>query len=286
MAVAEELHFGRAAERLHISQPPLSTHIKRLEAELDVKLLNRSTRTVALTMSGVVLYDRIRPLLRDLDEAVAEAQGAGEGHWGKIRVGFTSSANYALLPRAVRNFRTARPNVKLELLPLTTAEQVDALVRGDLDVGILRDPSPNALLWFSDATTENLVAVFPDDHHLASRESVEPWELVDLPMILFPFSTMPGFVTTVLSVFLNEPQAPKIVQEAVHQETILGLVAAGVGFSILSTSVSATHVHGARAVPLFPARETNLVVAQPAAAEVPVVQAFISCLKSVDAPID
>lgn len=279
MTVAEELHFGNAAARLHISQPPLTTHIKRLESEIGVRLFDRSTRKVSLTMPGTVLYDRLRPVLRDLDEAVTEAQSAEQGRGGILRVGFTSSANYALLPRAVRSFRVARPNVRLDLLPLTTAEQIDALVRGELDLGILRDPSPNALLRFSHAATESLVAVFPDDHYLASRDRVEAHELIDLPMILFPFSTMPGFVTTVLSVFLNEVSAPKIVQEAVHQETIMGLVASGMGFSILSTSVSSTHVLGTRAVPLFPVKQTSLLVAAPVGAKEPAVDTFIVCLE-------
>ncbi|WP_167854155.1 LysR family transcriptional regulator [Brevibacterium aurantiacum] len=283
MAVAEELHFGRAAERLHISQPPLTTHIKRLEAEIRVKLFDRTTRKVSLTMPGTVLYDQLRPVLRDLYEAVAEAHSAGKGHGGLLRVGFTSSANYALLPRAVRSFRVARPNVRLDLLPLTTAEQINALVRGELDLGILRDPSPNALLRFSHAVTESLVAVFPDDHYLAYRDYVEAHELIDLPMILFPFSTMPGFVTTVLSVFLNESRAPEIVQEAVHQETIMGLVASGMGFSILSNSISYTHVHGTRAVPLFPAKQTSLIVAEPVGAEVATVDKFVACLEETKA---
>lgn len=129
-AVADELHFGRAAERLRISQPPLSLHIKRLEEEIGVQLFARSTRKVALTQAGEAFRDRVGLIQRDLDEAVRHARNVQSGNGGTIRVGFVSSANNALLPPVVRRFRSLYPHVQLDLRPLPSSEQIAGLLSG------------------------------------------------------------------------------------------------------------------------------------------------------------
>lgn len=278
IAVAEELHFGRAAEKLRISQPPLTSHIKRLERELGVQLFHRSTRKVAMTAAGTVFRDRIRLVLRDLDEAAVEAAETRDGRRGKVRVGFVSSANYAMLPIAVRQFRSLNPQVNVDLRPLTSAEQVERLLDGELDIGLLRDPDPSISLQYTNLLVEDLVAVLPDNHELAARSSVAPNELIDTPMILFPYTAMPGFVSTVLRVFQNERRMPQVAQQAIHQETIMGLVAAGVGFAVLSASVEAMRNSGVAVVRIETAPKTKLALAEPTANRPPVVQDFVQCL--------
>lgn len=280
LAVAQEMHFGRAAELLRISQPPLSLHIKRLERELDVQLFTRSTRKVALTAAGEVFRDRVQQILRDLDEAVAETAETRDGRRGRVRVGFVSSANYATLPAAVRHFRSMHPHVQLDLRPLTSAEQIEQLLEGALDVGLLRDPDPNISLRYSNLLTEELVAVIPDNHPLARQKILDPGDLIDEPMILFPYATMPGFVATVLGIFSGENRMPTIVQQAIHQETIMGLVSAGMGFSILPESVSTMQIGGVQTVPINSAQRTELMLAEPMTAGDSAAADFAQCLKT------
>jgi DNA-binding transcriptional LysR family regulator len=140
VAVAEESHFGRAAQRLHMSQPPLSMQIKGLEAELGVELLNRSTRQVALTDAGRAFLEKARAILGAVEEAQGAARGAEHGTQGQLHVGFISSATLSLLPPSIRLFRERFGGVELELKELTSAQQVDALYEDEIKVGLVRLP--------------------------------------------------------------------------------------------------------------------------------------------------
>lgn len=280
LAVAEELHFGRAAKKLRISQPPLSAQIQSLEHELGVQLFTRSTRRVALTAAGTNLRDRTRTVLSDLDRAIEETKDIGAGASGVVRVGFISSASYTAIPRAVSLFRRRHPKVRLELDPLTSGEQLDALAAGRLDVGLIRGAVDathglRALHLFS----ENLVALVPATYELAASDVVSPVQLARENMILFPQRLMPGFVAQVLGIFKDLDTLPREIQQAVHQETVVNLVAAGVGVAVLPESVSKFCPEEVRVLPISNLPTTSLLAVLPESAPPsPGAEHFLDCL--------
>lgn|SRR5690625_204110 len=258
MAVAEELHFGRAAARLHISQPPLTVHIKRLEEELGVSLFDRTSRRVSLTSEGIRFRDLVGPILQDLDEAVEDIREIKAGRRGRVRVGFVSSASYELVPAAVRDIRLQHPGIHLDLHPMATGEQVEALLENRLDIGIMRDAPLQAGLQFTALLTEQLVAVLPANHVLAAKAEVSAEELSRLPLVLFPYQSMPGYVAKIMEIFHHLGHPPRIVQRAVNQENVMGLVAADVGASILPASFSSFSFPGVVTKPIVSRPTTRL----------------------------
>ena len=258
MAVAEELHFGRAAARLHISQPPLTVHIKRLEEELGVSLFDRTSRRVSLTSEGARFRDLIGPILQDLEEAVEDLREIKAGRRGRVRVGFVSSASYELVPASVRDIRLQHPGIHLDLHPMATGEQVEALLENRLDIGVMRDAPLQSGLQFSTLLTEQLVAVLPSNHALASEDEVSSEDLIQLPLVLFPFQSMPGYVTKIMEIFYPLGRSPRIVQRAINQENVMGLVAAGVGASILPASFSSFSIPGVVTKPITGRPTTRL----------------------------
>lgn len=258
MAVAEELHFGRAAARLHISQPPLTVHIKRLEEELGVSLFDRTSRRVSLTSEGIRFRDLVGPILQDLDEAVEDIREIKAGRRGRVRVGFVSSASYELVPAAVRDIRLQHPGIHLDLHPMATGEQVEALLENRLDIGIMRDAPLQSGLQFTALLTEQLVAVLPANHVLAAKAEVSAEELSRLPLVLFPYQSMPGYVAKIMEIFHHLGHPPRIVQRAVNQENVMGLVAADVGASILPASFSSFSFPGVVTKPIVSRPTTRL----------------------------
>lgn len=291
LAVAEELHFGRAARRLHMSQPPLSVQVARLEQEVGTALFDRSTRRVALTPAGRHLQARARHIVEELDTVRSEMRDFVDGLAGELTAGFVSSANYTVLPGVVQLFRASRPGVTLRLVPLTSGEQFDRLRDGTLDVGIVRDEVPQTPSDSSPALTtevvfeERLVACLPVGHPLAGRPEVSAEELMDVPMISYPRALMPGFVDRVAEV-LGTSSRTQVVEEVVHQETALGFVAAGVGMTILPESVRQLVPPSIVVVPLAGSPTTRLLAArQERADDSPVHEAFIACLRDAAAQL-
>ncbi|GAA3882097.1 LysR family transcriptional regulator [Leifsonia kafniensis] len=284
MAVADELHFGRAAQRLHMSQPPLSVQVGRLEREVGIALFERSTRRVSLTPAGRHLQERARRILDEVDAVRAEMRDYVCGLTGQLTVGFVSSANYTVLPDVVQMFRARRANVTLTLVPLTSGEQFDRLREGTIDVGIVRDEFPQAGPSSPPLSTEvvfeeRLVACLPVNHPLASRTEVTPEEIIEVPMISYPRSLMPGYVDRVTEVLATAAGAIHVVEEVVHQETALGFVAAGVGTSILPESVRQLVPPSIAVVPLAGSPTTRLMAAwQVRDDESAICAAFIECL--------
>lgn len=278
LVVADELHFGRAADRLHITQPPLTVAIRRLERELGVQLFDRTTRRVSLTAAGESFKRRVQDALAELDDAAGDVSSVSAGLSGRIRVGFVSSASYTAIPEALRSFREQRPRVELVLRPLTSGEQVEQLLDGDLDVGLLRDPGHVPGLVMQRVSTEDLVAVLPEAHPLASHAEILPNDLSGEPMILFPYRLMPGFVARVLELFEGLQAPPRVAQQAIHQETVLGLVAAGIGASILPESVRRFQMPGVVTRPITGRPQTALYAAR-GATNLPTVDEFMRCLQ-------
>ncbi|MGN7250438.1 LysR family transcriptional regulator [Arthrobacter sp. SAFR-014] len=278
LVVADELHFGRAAERLHITQPPLTVAVKGLERELGVQLFDRTTRRVTLTAAGEAFKDRIQAAVADLDDAAGDVADVAAGKSGKIRVGFVSSASYTTVPEAIRAFREQRPRIDLVLQPLTSGEQIEQLLDGNLDLGLIRDPGDVPGLNLELLSAEDLVVVLPETHRLAAAEEVRPGDLEGEPMILFPYRLMPGFVARVLRLFEPLPTPPVVVQQAIHQETVLGLVAAGLGVSVLPESVQRFQMPGVTTRRFAGRPQTELYVAR-SLGRSPAVEVFIRCLK-------
>lgn len=282
LAVADELHFGRAAQKLHMSQPPLSVQVGRLEREAGVALFERTTRRVTLTPAGRHLQERARRIIDEVDDIRAEMRAYVDGLAGHLTAGFVSSANYTVLPEVVQLFRTRRPNVTLSLVPLTSGEQFARLREGSLDVGIVRDEDPRAdsspRLSTQVVFEERLVACLPVGHPLAARSEVTPEEIVEVPMISYPRSLMPGYVDRVTAT-LGAAGTMRVVEEVVHQETALGFVAAGLGTSILPESVRMLVPPSIAVVPLAGSPTTRLLAAhQVRDDESAVLSAFIACL--------
>lgn len=267
LAVADELHFGRAAQRLHMSQPPLSVQVGRLEREVGLPLFERSTRRVTLTPAGRHLQERARRILDEVDAVRTEMRDYVDGLAGQLTAGFVSSANYTVLPEVVQLFRSRRDRVNLTLVPLTSGEQFDRLRDGTIDVGIVRDEIPDAGRSATPLVTdvvfeERLVACIPSAHPLASRAEVSPADITGVPMIAYPRSLMPGYVDRVHDILGLSAGSLNVVEEVVHQETALGFVAAGVGASILPESVRQLAPSSISVVPLSGSPTTRLMVAR------------------------
>jgi DNA-binding transcriptional LysR family regulator len=233
VAVAEERHFGRAAKRLRLSQPPLSAQIKRLEEELGVKLFQRSTRQVALTDAGRIFLERAEGILEAVEEAREAAKGADEGVRGRLEIGFISSATLGLLPPAIRLFRERFGGVEIELRELTSAQQIDALYAGEIRVGLVRLPLRAPGLRFEPLQEESFVVALPSGHPLEALESVPLEAMVDQPLIFFTRQLMPSLHAQIVELFQRVGAFPNVVQHAVHLQTIVGLVASDVGLAIL-----------------------------------------------------
>jgi DNA-binding transcriptional LysR family regulator len=236
VAVAEERHFGRAAQRLHMSQPPLSMQIKALERELGIGLLERTSRRVALTDAGRAFLERAKIILGAVEEAREVARGAEQGLQGRLEVGFISSASLSLLPPSIRLFRERFGGVELELKELTSAQQIDALYEGGIRVGLVRLPLRAPGIRFEPVLEERLVVAMPSGHALEELERVPLQAVADLPLIFFTRQLIPGFHAQIVELFRRVGAFPKVAQHAVHLQTIVGLVASGVGIAILPSS--------------------------------------------------
>ena len=236
VAVAEERSFGRAAKRLHMSQPPLSTQIKGLEEEIGAKLLDRSTRRVDLTDSGRTFLLRAREILSAVEEAEAEARGADLGLRGQLKIGFVSSATLSLLPPALRLFRERFGGVELDLRELASVEQLEALYEGEIRVGLVRLPLRAPEIRLESVLAEPLVVALPVGHPLEDRESIPLEEVTELPLIFFQKRLEPGSHEQIVELLGRVGALPKVAQYSVHLQTVIGLVASGIGIAILAES--------------------------------------------------
>lgn len=239
VVVAEELHVRRAAERLHMTQPPLSRQLQRLEHELGVELFRRSRRGIGLTAAGTALLPEARALLAAADHAAAVARDAAEGRHGTLRVGFVGSASFSLLPRVLRRYREQAPEVRLALHERTTAAQLRELREGGLDVGLAMQPRAAPDLIVEPLGREPLVAVVAAGHPLAGERRIPLAALAGEPFVLYPRGEGPGMHDLTLGLCADAGFTPEITQEAVQMATIVSLVAGELGVSIVPASVAA-----------------------------------------------
>ncbi|EMM3366644.1 LysR family transcriptional regulator [Pseudomonas aeruginosa] len=247
IAVAEELHFGRAAERLGISQPPLSQQIQALEEEIGARLFERTNRRVELTGAGRLFLDESRQVLAQVDKAVLLARRAHLGELGELKIGFTSSAPFtSTIPSSIHAFRKAYPDVHLDLQEMSSRQVLKALLEESLQVGVIRPLAlPDAVHWV-ELFREPLVAVLRADHPLAagSEDGLAIAALAEEPFVFFPRSYGTGLYDQVIALTRQAGFSPRIAQEASEAMTIIGLVSAGLGVSILPASFRRTRVDG------------------------------------------
>jgi DNA-binding transcriptional LysR family regulator len=240
VAVAEEKHFGRAATRLHMTQPPLSQTIQALEEMLGTPLFARTKRSVALTPAGLALLPEAQRLLQQAAALPDLARRAASGASGLLSLSFISTADYSILPPLLQRFRGRYPQVQIELREATTDIQLEDLMQGKIDAGLLLPPLSDkaaAVLDYLPVLSEPLVAALPAGT-VRGKQPVTLKSLRELPLIIFPRRIAPAFHDTILSCFRDAGVTPHIGQEAIQMQTIVGLVSAGMGMALVPQSVS------------------------------------------------
>jgi len=238
VAVAEELHFGRAALRLHIAQPPLSQQIRRLEEMLGHALFTRTSREVRLTAAGEELLERARYTLRKIEADVAAAQRIGRGEAGALTVGFIGSGMLTALPKMLGRYRKQYPQVDLQLREFYTTRLVDALLDGTVDVGFMRDAGQVDGLHVEVLLAEPFVVVLPRKHPLAEQKTVAVKSLQREPFVLFARSYGGGAWKKTVDICEANGFMPRVVQEAPQWLTIMSLIGAGLGVTIAPACVN------------------------------------------------
>jgi DNA-binding transcriptional LysR family regulator len=233
VTTADEGHVGRAATRLHVTQPTLSRQIAALERSLGVPLFDRSRRQLALTPAGEVFLAGARELVRRADELAVAAQRAHRGELGVLRVGYVQSATFAALPRLLSDLHAAVPSVHVEVTAMTTLRQLDALEDDRIDAGLLRLPVNVPDLRLRTLSRDELYAALPGGHPLAARARVSLSDLADEPFVIYQRGAGPSVHDTIVGHCRTAGFNPKIVQEAVDVQTIVALVAANLGVSLL-----------------------------------------------------
>jgi len=236
IAVAEELHFGRAASRLSIAQPSLSQQIRELEEELGALLLERTKRSVALTDAGKVFLEAAQNVLVQVQEAKRAAQRANRGEVGQLVIGYISSSTYDLLPSMLRLYRERYPLVEVALREQTTQEQIRALEEGHIQVGLIRLPISTPMVHVEVVRREPIVCVLPEEHPLAAREQIAVSLLAHEPFVLQSRQRGTGYHTQLMKLCLSSGFTPNIIQEVTEMHAIVGLVAAGIGVSLVPLS--------------------------------------------------
>jgi DNA-binding transcriptional LysR family regulator len=254
VTLAEELHFGRAAKRLSMTQPPLSQAIGGLERELGVRLFERTRRRVELTVAGATLLEEARATLARAAQAIELTRRAQRGEVGRLAIGYLAATAYTLLPLVLRDFARSFPGVKLELRELTIPEQHAALLGGDIDVALLRPPVPEAELVAETLLSEPFVLALPPRHPLRALRRVPAKRLANEPFVMFP--RQPGLVfhDLLMDFCLRAGFRPRVAQEAYQTHTVVGLVSAGVGVALVPASARKIGLAG---VAYRPLRETT-----------------------------
>jgi DNA-binding transcriptional LysR family regulator len=295
VAVAEELHFGRAAQRLHMTQPPVTQAIAQLERRLDVRLFDRTRRRVALTPAGQALLPEARELLARAQALPQRARAAAAGELGRVRLAFVSTIGFEQLPRWVRDFRAECPDVELELVEATGDVQLQALARGDIDAGLLlHSPgaAPPGLAQLA-VQREPLVLALPQAHALAQPGPLRMAHVLAEPLVLFPRRLVPSLHDAILGLYQAAGRLPQVAQEAIQMQTIVNLVWGGLGVAWVPASVQqfrragVVYRAGDELVPAgrgrraggveLPAAETSLV--WPAHADHPALRRFVAFVR-------
>ena len=250
VAVAEELHFGRAAKKLNIAQPPLSQQIMNLEEELGIKLFDRSRRKIQMTAAGSHFFKEAKQVLLQVEQAAETARRIYGGKAGYLVVGFVGSVIHTFLPEGLRLFRERFPEVELELHEINTAEQIMSLHAKRIDVGFLYTGAQDSVLASKTLTLAPLLAVLHNSHPLSGHKSVHIRQLAHEPFIANTRSSEPVVRDAFISLCHSAGFSPRIAQEAGQVQTVLGLVAAGMGACLLPDFIKNIRRPGVQYIPL------------------------------------
>jgi DNA-binding transcriptional LysR family regulator len=288
VAVAEELHFTRAAERLHIGQPPLSHAIQVLEASVGAQLLERSKRWVRLTEAGKLFLDDARRILALAEQAAETARRAGRGEAGELRIGFTYSTPLTpLFAEVINRYRQDFPLVTLTLHEMATLRQLEAIGQRSLDLGFVRPPEvavPHGVK-LTPLREDPLMVVLPTGHRLAKKPALAISELEELPFVMYPPGGGTGIYPQIFRLCRDAGFVPRVGQTAGEASTIIGLVAAGSGITLLPASFDRIRMDGVCYRPLLdPEATTMLLLAQRAGEQSPLVDAFVALVTDAARP--
>jgi DNA-binding transcriptional LysR family regulator len=282
VAVAEELHFRRAAERLHMSQPPLSQQIRQLEEEVGAQLLLRNQHRVELTAPGAAFLERAREILDAVESAALEARRVQRGEVGRLAVGFVGSAMYSVVPELLGAFREQHGDVALRLHELGTTDQLRQLESGRIDVGFVRPRQPRPGLSIEPVYAEPVLVALPDVHPLAAAQEVHVTDLTGEPLVLLTRAGSPGLRKTLEQITDQLGGEEAIVQEVAEMQTVIGLVAAGVGISLVPESVRALARRGVTYRALSgDVPSVELAVAWRTGDDSPVLAAFLALMRAM-----
>ena len=280
VAVAEELHFGRAAERLFMAQPPLSQQIQQLERELGVTLFQRTSRRVQLTPAGEAFLPESRQVLAGVETATQAARRAATGEIGRLGIGFAASATYDLLPAVLHDFRERFPEIALSLQELNAAEQTQALHDRRIQVGFARPYVETSKVRVEAVLREPFLVALPESHPLARQTDLALSQLADELFVSFPEQPPPSYAQAVRRVCETAGFTPRVVQEVREMQTAISLVAAGLGIALLPASVRHLHRDGVAYCALRePAPRTELAVVSRQDDPSPVLQNFLAVVR-------
>lgn len=245
VVLAEELHFGHAAARLGIAQPPLSQQIRRLEEKVGHALFSRDPGRVGLTPAGRELLPAARRALSSLADGLAASRAVGSGRTGRLRIGFAASLALTVLPGLLRTHRERFPEVRLDIHEMTTAPQLAALHDRTIDIGLLREPpADEPQLDFRTVLSEPFVAVLPSAHPLAARRTVRVGQLADSPFVLLPRAVGPRLYDQIIGLCASAGFTPRVAQHAVEWQTVCALVETGLGVSLAPASIRRIRLKG------------------------------------------
>jgi len=239
IAVAEELHFNRAAERLHMAQPPLSQAIRKLEGAVGAPLFERTPRSVALTPAGAAFLETARRTVQSLEEGVAQTRRVAQGMEGHLTLTFINIAPYASLLQALRHFRELNPGIAFTMREATTQEQVNALEQGEADIGFMRTPGTTTPhLRMERLLSERICVALPAGHPLAAKAGIDLALLRDEALVASPRTLGKGFHDQLIGLCQTAGFVPDIVQHGRQMQTLIALVAAGFGIALLPASLA------------------------------------------------
>jgi DNA-binding transcriptional LysR family regulator len=280
LAVAEELSFSRAAARVGIAQPPLSQQIQKLEALLGCALFDRRARRVRLTEAGALLQKDARRLLADAAHTTTLVRRVGRGETGTLTIGFWPSTLFSPLPTAVRQFRDRFPGIGVRLRE-AVGYPGEALRSGTMDVAILREPEPEAGIAAMPVLMERFVAAVPKDHRLAGGRAIAPRVLRNEPFVLFPRETAPGLHGKLLALCRAAGFEPRVLQEADAWHTIISLVEAGIGVSLIPASFQGRRTGALSYLPLTgPQIRTSTMACSRTDGRSPAASAFLELFRN------
>lgn len=251
IAVAEELHFGRAAERLHRSQPPVSRQIRLLEEELGVELFRRNTQTVALTRAGKVFLNEVRPALAQLQQAAIVAKRAATGDIGTLSLGMTGSIMFGILPRILQEFRSRYPEITIDLRLAAKADQLAALKKHQLTLGLVRSLSHDPELRHETLFDEPLVVAMGPSNPLAARAQVQMADLKNEGFILYRGQSAISVADKIINACHEAGFSPNVVQETDDMQSAVALASLGIGITLVAASLQQLGIPGLVCRPVF-----------------------------------